>query len=116
MENFFPSLLLELLSISITFSIILMAVIQKLKSFSCIKKSCHVMILNIILAFLIGIPFGITFYNINLVESCWTALFSFVGASSIYEALKKQNVVNYTPTAIDDSFKIKKDNEIKRTK
>lgn len=114
MDNFFPSLLLDLLGISVTFSIILMAVIQKLKSFSCIKKSCHVMIINILLSFAIGIPFAINFYHLTLVEGIWVGLFSFVGASTIYESLKKQNIINYTPNGIDDTIKIPKDNEIKR--
>lgn len=114
MENFFPSLLLELLSISITFSIILMAVVQKLKSFNCINKSCHVMLLDIFLAFIVGIPFSITFYGINWIEGVWVGLFSFVGASSIYEALKKQNLINYTPTSVSSNITISKNNEIKR--
>ena len=114
MENFLPSLLLELLTISITFSVILMAVIQKLKSFNCINKPCQIMILNIVLSFIIGIPFGITFYNINWIQGMWVALFSFVGASSIYEALKKQNIINYHPSS--NNISISKNNEIKRTK
>lgn len=114
MENFLPSLLLELLTISITFSVILMAVIQKLKSFNCIIKSCHIMLLNIGLSFIIGIPFGIIFYDITWIEGMWVALFSFVGASSIYEALKKQNVINYHPSS--GNISISKHNEIKRTK
>lgn len=115
MENFFPSLLLELLSISVTFSVILMAIIQKLKSFKCITNSCHVMIINIGLSFLIGVPFGITFYDINLVEGIWVGLFSFVGASTIYEGLKKQNIINYTPSSVSSNITISKNNEIKRT-
>lgn len=115
MENFFPSLLLELLGISVAFSVILMAVIQKLKSFACIKKSCHVMIINILLSFAIGIPFAIHFYDITWVEGAWVGLFSFIGASTIYEGLKKQNLINYKPNAVDDTLKISKDNEIKKS-
>lgn len=114
MENFFPNLLLELLSISITFSIILMALIQKMKSFNCINKPCHVMFLNIVLSFLIGIPFGITFYKITWIQGLWVSFFSFIGASSIYEALKKQNIINYTPSSVNDNISIPKENEIKR--
>lgn len=111
MENFFPSLLIELLTVSITFSIILMATIQKLKSFQCIKNSCHVMLLNIFLAFALGIPFCITFYSINWHQGIWVGLFSFVGASTIYETLKKQNVLS------NNNLKsISRDNVIKRNK
>lgn len=114
MDSLFPSLLLDLLGISVTFSVILMAVIQKLKSFSCIKKSCHVMIINILLSFAIGIPFAVNFYHISWIEGVWVGLFSFVGASTIYESLKKQKFINYTPDGIDDTIKISKDNNIER--
>lgn len=113
-NNFVPNLLLELLSISMVFSIILMALVQKLKSFKCITKSCHVMIMNVCLAFMLGIPFCITFYDIKWSHGCWVALFSFIGASAIYTALKKQNLINYNPTSIDDNISISKNNEIKR--
>lgn len=115
MNDFFPSLLLELLGISIAFSVILMAVIQKFKSFSCIKKSCHVMILNFILSFAIGIPFSISFYDVTWINGIWVGLFSFVGASTIYTGLKKQNIINYKPDSINDNIKIPKENEIKRS-
>lgn len=111
MENFFPSLLLELLGISLTFSVILMAVIQKIKTFKCINRPCYIMFINIILSFVIGIPFGITFYNITWIEGIWVSLFSFVGASSIYETLKKQKLIPYNESS---NFSISKDNEIKR--
>jgi hypothetical protein len=114
MEEFFPTLLLDLLVISITFSIILMALIQKIKSLSFIKKSWQVWLLNLFFSFSLGIPFSITFYNISLKNSIWVGLFSFIGASSIYEALKNQNIINYTPSSISDTITISKSNEIKR--
>ena len=58
MEEFFPTLLLDLLVISITFSIVLMALIQKFKVLSFINKSWQVWFLNLIFSFLIGIPFA----------------------------------------------------------
>lgn len=114
MENIFPQLLLDLLTISITFSVILMTLIQKFKTLSFINKSWHVWFINLVFSFAIGIPFSITFYNISLINSIWVGLFSFIGASSIYEVLKKQNIINYTPIRVDDTISISKDNEIKR--
>ena len=95
MEEFFPTLLLDLLVISITFSIVLMALIQKFKVLSFINKSWQVWFLNLIFSFLIGIPFAMTFYNITLKDSLWVGFFSFVGASGIYQALKNQKIINY---------------------
>ena len=114
MDNIVPKLLIELLGISMVFSIILMAVIQKIKSFPFINKSSHVLFINLVLAFAIGIPFSINFYNINWIDGIWIGLFSFVGASSIYQALKSQNLINYTPVSVEDSINISKDKEIKR--
>jgi len=114
MDNFFPDLLVDLLIISITFSVVLMALIQKFKVLSFINKPWKVWILNLIFSFLIGIPFAITFYNINLIDSLWIGLFSFIGASTIYEALKNQNFISFKPTSSSDNISISKDNEIRR--
>lgn len=114
MEDFFPTLLIDLLVISITFSVILMAFIQKLKGLSFIRKSWQIWILNFIFSFAIGIPFAITFYDTSFINSLWVSFFSFVGASGIYEALKNQNIINYKPSSISDKITIDKKNEIKR--
>ena len=114
MEEFFPTLLIDLLVISVTFSIILMALIQKIKSLPFINKSWQVWILNFIFSFGIGIPFSITFYNITLKDSLWVGMFSFIGASGIYEAFKNQNIINYKPSSVSDNITISKKNEIKR--
>lgn len=114
MEDFFPELLINLLIISITFSVILMNLIQKFKTLSFINKSWHVLIINLIFSFLIGIPFSTTFYNIDLKNSIWVGIFSFIGASSIYETLKNQNIINYKPASVSDTVTISRDNEIKR--
>lgn len=107
--------LLKILMISITFSVIEMALIQKIKSLSFLKKSWQVIILNFIFSFTIGALFGIWFFNLNVYDSLWLALFAFIGAPTIYEALKKQNMINYTPKSIDETITISKDNEIKRS-
>ncbi len=114
MEDFFPQLLIDLLIVSIAFSVILMALIQKFKSVSFIKKSWQVWILNLFFSFVIGIPFGMTFYNLDWKNGLWVGLFSFIGASSIYEALKQQNIINYTPNSISDVVTIPTENEIVR--
>ena len=114
MEEFFPTLLLDLLVISITFSVILMAFTQKIKTLSLIKKSWQIWILNLISSFAIGIPFAITFYQVNWKESLWVGLFSFIGASAIYEGLKNQNIITCKPSSLNKTITISKENEIKR--
>ena len=114
MEDVFPSLLTELLIISVTYSVILMALLQKFKSLSFITKSWQIGVLNFIFSFAIGMPFAITFYDVNILDSIWVGLFSFIGASAIYEALKNQKLINYTPTSLSDKITISSENEIKR--
>ncbi|MCI5552864.1 MAG: hypothetical protein MR388_03410 [Tenericutes bacterium] len=114
METFFPDHLLEILIISITFSTILMLFVQKLKQLSFLNKSWQIWILNLICSFLIGIPFTMTFYQMNFTDGIWVSLFSFIGASSIYYALKNQNIINYHPSSASQTITLSKTKEIKR--
>lgn len=114
MEKFFPELLIDLLVVSVVFSAILMMMIQKVKTLSFIKKSWQVLLLNFLFSFVIGIPFGIMFYDLDIKKGIWVGLFSFIGASGIYEALKNQNIINYKPTSISDTVTVPVQNEIVR--
>lgn len=114
MEYFVPNHLVYLLAISTTFSIILMMFIQKIKTLQFINKSWQVWLINFISSFLIGIPFSMTFYDIGIKDSVWVGLFSFIGAASIYQILKEQNLINYKPNSISDTITLSKDKEIKR--
>lgn len=116
MEELFPTLLLDLLVISVTFSVVLMALIQKFKVLSFINISWHIWIINLLFSFLIGIPFAMTFYDVNFYDSIWVGLFSFIGASAIYEGLKNQNVFTYKPSSLTETKSIPTANEIKRGK
>ena len=114
MDYFIPENLLSMLMISIVFSIILMTLIQKLKSLALVTKKWHILVINFICAFALGVPFGMTFYSLEIVESLWIGLFSFIGAPSIYEALKNQNLINLKPASLESYVTISKNNEIKR--
>lgn len=114
MGDFFPDLLLKLLVISITFSVILMALIQKFKDLEFINKKWQVWFLNLFFSFIIGIPFAITFYDVEFIYGIWVSLFSFIGATAIYEGLKKQNLINYTPKSSSSAKILPIENEIKR--
>lgn len=92
-----PENLLQILFVSMVFSVVLMALIQKLKTFTLIKKKWHIWILNLIFAFVLGIPFGQMFYHLSVLESVWVGVFSFIGASSIYDQLEK-----YSPVSLSD--------------
>lgn len=96
MSDIISSSLEHIILISLPFSVILMAFIQKLKKANYIKSK-HIIIFNLLFSFLLGIPYGIVFYDLDLKTSIWISIFGFVGAPSLYEALKKQNFINYKP-------------------
>lgn len=114
MDIILPDKLLNILMMSGTFSIVMMIFLQNVKKQSFIKKGVQVWVLNLLFSFLLGIPFGMVFYNLSLVDSIWIGVFTFVGAPSIYQALKSQNIVNYTPSSLKDTVSIPKENEIQR--
>lgn len=114
METFFSTLLIDLLIVSVVFGVILVTLIQNFKSVSFIKKSWQVWLLNLFFSFAISIPFGMTFYDLNLKDSIWIGLFSFIEVSSIYELLKNHNFINYKRRSISNVVAIPTENEIVR--
>lgn len=91
-----PESLLQILFVSMVFSVVLMALIQKLKTFTLIKKKWQIWILNLIFSFVLGVPFGMMFYHFNMEESIWVGVFSFIGAASIYDKLEAYSPVSLT--------------------
>lgn len=115
MESYLPTKLTELLLISVVFSFILMSLIQKIKILPCINKEWHIWILDLLLSIVLGIPFSIIFYNLSLFDSMWVALFGFIGAPTLYEAIKNQGIININLTSLNDTtVTIPKGNEIKK--
>ncbi len=100
--NLFPSSVLNLLSISMIVSVIVMALIQKLKSFSFLKKEWHIGICNLFCSFLFGISFSYLFYQIPFEQGIWVSLFTFVEAPTLYKMFKNQSIINVKPIALDD--------------
>ncbi len=99
MDLLLSDLLWELLLISLTFSVFLMALVQKVKKSHIFHHKWQIWCLNLVLAFAMGIPFTMMFYEKTLVESIWVCLFGFIGAPSIYEVLKKQTLISYKPSS-----------------
>ncbi len=80
---------LNCLMISMIVSVVVMALIEKFKTIDFLKNSNHIFLLNLIFSFVIGINFSIIFYNMNINEGIWISIFSFIGAPSIYDGIKK---------------------------
>lgn len=102
----------DLLGVSIIVSSIVMMIIQKFKSFTFITKEYQIGILNFLFSFLLGMPFSIHFYEFTLIDAYWVSIFSIIGASSIYDILKNQNMINYKPKSLDDAvIEIRREDE-----
>ena len=114
MDVLVTDLLMKILMISITFSIFEMALVQKVKTLSFFKKSWHVLLFNFVSSFIFGTLFSIWFFKLTIYNGLWVSFFSFIGAPMIYEMLKMQNIINYTPKSVSNSITISKENEIKR--
>ena len=116
MENLFPSNLVELLTISVAFSFIIMSLIQKLKKITIIKKDIHIIILNLIFSFALSVPFVKYFYNLTTYDGLWVGLFTVIGAPTLYKVFKNQKVITYHPGSLNDTITIPISKEIKYDK
>ena len=74
------------LIISIVLSSITCTLIQKTKGF--FKSSDYITIYSLVVNMIISLLFCKTFTNIDLPNSLWIGLFSFLGADSIYKSLE----------------------------
>lgn len=115
MDVLVTDLLMDVLLISITFSIVEMALVQKIKTISIFKRSWQVILFNFVSSFVLGTLFSMWFFELSLYNGLWVSLFGFIGAPSIYEVLKKQNIINYTPKSLSNTITISRSNEIKRS-
>lgn len=102
MNNILPDLLLKVILISTLFSVVEVTIVQKIKTVFTIKKKWQVILINFISSFIFGILFSMRFFNLNILNSLWVSFFSFIGAPSIYEGLRKQNIIDFTPKSLSD--------------
>ena len=77
--------LLESLSVSLVASIIATNTIQKIKD---TFKFNHLVnsIISLILSYLIGMMYSITFYKPDIICSLWIGLYTMIGAERLYKA------------------------------
>ncbi len=102
MENILSESLTKIILISIVFSVFEMALVQKIKTMSLLKRNWQVILFNLISSFLFGILFSLWFFKLSIIDSLWVSFFAFIGAPSIYETLRKQKIINYTPKSLKD--------------
>lgn len=99
------------LLISIALSSITCTFIQKTKVF--IKESRYITIYSLIINLLISVLFCKTFTSIDLPNSLWIGLFSFLGADSIYKTLEGK-LASYAELVERKEITIPEDNIINK--
>lgn len=97
------------LIISIALSSITCTFVQKTKSI--LKTKEYITIYSLIVNIIISIFFCKTFTNIDLPNSLWIGLFSFLGADSIYKTLEGK-LSSYTDIISKKTVSIPKENII----
>ena len=102
------------LIISIALSSITCTFIQKTKSI--LKSKEYIAIYSLIVNIIISIFFCKTFTSIDLPNSLWIGLFSFLGADSIYKTLEGKlssytDIINKKTIAISKNNIINKEDE-----
>ena len=103
------SLLQQMIVVAIALSVITCAFIQKTKKyFPC--SSCLV-IYNLVVNFIVGILFCITFTSVDFPNSLWVSFFSFIGADTIYKSLEGK-LKDYSSLVNTDYITVKKSNII----
>lgn len=103
------SLLQQMIVVAIALSVITCAFIQKTKKyFPC--SSCLV-IYNLVVNFIVGILFCITFTSVDFPNSLWVSFFSFIGADTIYKSLEGK-LKDYSSLVNSDYITVKKSNII----
>ena len=83
------TLIRNILIIALSSSIISTSLIQRLKEGTKSKK--FMLLKSFIISMTIGICFSISFSNIDLINSLWVGLISFIGADAIYKSI--ENVI-----------------------
>ncbi len=90
-------LLKELLTISMTVSVISTLLIQKIKESSILDKnikSSYLVMISFYVSMFLGTCFSLTFGKTNFIEALWVGLFTFIGADSIYLMLEDKVFVS----------------------
>lgn len=84
-----------------------MATLQRIKQLPLVKNDLGIWFANLLLSFLLGIPYYflfildvkqiqlITFHDV--LQAFWISVLAFIGAPSVYSALREQTLVNAKP-------------------
>ena len=80
------TLLKNVLIVAISSSIISTSLVQLIKEATLSKK--FILIISFIISMIIGVLFSLTFTDLNIIDSLWVGLISFIGADTIYKTFE----------------------------
>lgn len=106
-------LIKNVLIIAIASSIITTATVQKIKESIEFKKSNRLVIVSFIVSMIVGTLFSLSFSELNIINSLWVGLFSFIGADAIYKSLEDKIFTPFSKIHEENVVKIPIENEIK---
>ena len=80
------TLLKNVLIVAISSSIISTSLVQLIKEATLSKK--YLFIISFIVSMVIGVLFSLSFTDLNIFDSLWVGLISFIGADTIYKTFE----------------------------
>lgn len=101
MNIIIPDTLLLLVGIAVICSIFTVALVQKIKSFPIVSSELVLWIVNAFVSFGVSMPLSMYFFGVDIYASIWAALFTFIGAPALYDALKSFNPKSREELQID---------------
>lgn len=106
-------LIKNILIIAMASGIITTAFVQKVKETIKFKKSNRLVIISFIVSMILGTLFSLSFSDINLINSLWVGLVSFIGADTIYKMFEDKIFKPFNEIYKKDTIEIPKTNIIK---
>lgn len=88
------TLIRNILIIALSSSIISTSLIQRLKEGTRSKK--YILFKSFIISMIVGICFSLSFSNIEVINSLWVGLISFIGADAIYKSFEDKIFASFS--------------------
>lgn len=100
-------LIKQILIIAIASSIVSTATIQKVKEILTNKTILY--IASFVVSLVIGILFSLSFSDLDLTDSIWVGVFTWVGADALYKAFENKIFTSFSDMNKDDTTLIERD-------
>ena len=100
-------LIKTILIIGIGSGILSTAIVQKIKEGFKFKSSKIIILISFIVSMIVGTLFSLSFTDLNIVNSLWVGIVTFLGADTIYKAFEDKIFKSFSN--IDNTVVIERD-------